>query len=381
MAKEQFRNWIPKGKLKIKYWIDKEKGLSDYWETTAEEVFEKIDEVVNEYIMMGIKLTNRQLYYQLVGRDYIPNADEVYKRICTFLTDSRYGGLIDWEAIEDKDRIPEKHAEWENINSLVDSAISSYRLPRWEDQDYYVELYCEKKAGISVLQPIANKWHIYFGFNKGYSSASAMYDLAKRIEEQIDEGKKAVILYFGDHDPSGLDMVRDITDRITEFLIGSKALQEKYYSLEHEKQGEVADDLRDKYDYGDINELYINDPNGEPGKYFDCAKAYVYDLLEENLEIVPVALTMEQIEKYSPPPNPAKITDPRAKKYIEEFGKVSWELDSLNALELRKIAEKSVLKYLNKIKYDAWIEREKKEKQALIDFGISLSKKSKRRKN
>lgn len=329
MAKEQFRNWIPKGKLKIKYWIDKEKGLFNYWETTAKEVFEKIDEVVNEYIMMGIKLTNRQLYYQLVGRDYIPNADEVYKRICTFLTDSRYGGLIDWEAIEDKDRIPEKHSEWENINSLVDSAISSYRLPRWEDQDYYVELYCEKKAGISVLQPIANKWHIYFGFNKGYSSASAMYDLAKRIEEQIDEGKKAVILYFGDHDASGLDMVRDITDRITEFLTkGDRGFEEWF--------------------------------------------------VEENLEIVPVALTMEQIEKYNPPPNPAKITDPRAKKYIEEFGKVSWELDSLNAMELRKIAEKSVLKYLDKIKYDAWIEREKKEKQALIDFGISLSKKSKK---
>ena len=81
---------------------------------------------------------------------------------------------------------------------------------------------------------------------------------------------------------------------------------------------------------------------------------------------------MEQIEKYNPPPNPAKITDPRAKKYIEEFGKVSWELDSLNALELRKIAERSVLKYLDREKYNAWIERERKEKQALINFGKKL---------
>jgi len=333
--KEQFRDWTPKGKIKIKYWIDKEKGLLEYWETTAEKVFEQIDEIVDEYIMMGIKLTNRQLYYQLVGRNYIPNADEVYKRICTFLTDSRYGGLIDWEAIEDRDRIPEKHSEWENVNSLVDSAISSYRLPRWKDQEYYVEMYCEKKAGINVLQPIADKWHIYFGFNKGYSSASAMYDLAKRIEEQIDngdgEGKKAIILYFGDHDPSGLDMVRDITDRITEFLTkGDRGFEEWF--------------------------------------------------VEENLEIVPVALTMEQIKKYNPPPNPAKITDPRAKKYIEEFGKVSWELDSLNAMELRKIAEKSVLKYLDEEKYNVWVEKEKKEKQALIDFGVSLSKKTKSKK-
>ncbi len=324
--KEQFRDWKPKGKIKIRYWIEKDKGLFEYWETTQKEVFNQIDKVVEEYIMMGIKLTNRQLYYQLVGRDYIPNADEVYKRICTFLKDSRYGGLIDWEAIEDKERIPEKHSEWENLSSLVRGAINSYRLPRWEDQKYYVEMYCEKKAGISVLQPIADKWHIYFGFNKGYSSVSAMYDLAKRIQEQIEDGKKAVVLYFGDHDPSGLDMIRDIHQRICEFLIGGE---------------DTIDPLGD-------------------------------DEEDPNFKIVPVALTMEQIEKYNPPPNPAKITDPRAKKYIEEFGKVSWELDSLNALELRKIAERSVLKYLDREKYNAWIERERKEKQALINFGNKL---------
>ena len=56
-----------------------------------------------------------------------------------------------------------------------------------------------------------------------------------------------------------------------------------------------------------------------------------------NFEVIPVTLTMEQIKKYGPPPNPAKITDPRAKWYIERFGKVSWELDSLRPLELRKI--------------------------------------------
>ena len=132
--------------------------------------------------------------------------------------------------------------------------------------------------------------------------------------------------------PSGLDMIRDITDRITEFLTkGDRGFEEWF--------------------------------------------------VEENFEVIPIALTMEQIKKYNPPPNPAKITDPRAKKYIEEFGKVSWELDSLNALELRKIAEKSVLEYLNEKKYNVWVDKEKKEKQALIDFGISLSKKTKKEKN
>jgi hypothetical protein len=91
-----------------------------------------------------------------------------------------------------------------------------------------------------------------------------------------------------------------------------------------------------------------------------------------NFEVIPVTLTMEQIKKYGPPPSPAKITDPRAKWYIERFGKVSWELDSLRPLELRKIAERSVLEFVDVGKYGAWIERENKEKQALKDFADTL---------
>jgi hypothetical protein len=91
-----------------------------------------------------------------------------------------------------------------------------------------------------------------------------------------------------------------------------------------------------------------------------------------NFEVIPVTLTMEQIKKYGPPPSPAKITDPRAKWYIERFGKVSWELDSLRPLELRKLAERSVLEFVDVGKYGAWIERENKEKQALKDFADTL---------
>lgn len=313
--KEKFRNKIPAGKIKIRYKIS---GVLNFWETTAEELFSQIDEVVDYYISVGIKLTNRQLYYQLVGKDLIPNADEVYKKVCVFLTDVRYAGLIDWEAIEDKEREPHRKGEWNSIKSIVQSAINVYRLPRWDDQEYYLEMYCEKKAGINVLQPIADNYHIYFGFNKGYSSASAMYDLAKRIMEQIENSKMVIILYFGDHDASGLDMIRDINERITEFLV----------------EGEYP--------------------------------------VEPDFEVIPVALTMKQIEEYNPPPNPAKITDPRAKWYIEKFGEESWELDSIDAMELRRIAENSILRYIDIEKYNTWVKREKREKKLLIKFADEL---------
>lgn len=375
--KEKFRDWNFRGKIKIKYTDGT--GNKNTWEKDQNELLNEIITIVKSYMYQGITLTNRQLYYQLVSRDIIPNADEVYKRVCTFITDARYSGLIDWKAIEDRGRTPEKHSEWENIKELIESATYTYRLPRWKDQSYYVELYCEKQAMESVLKPVADKYHIYFGVNKGYSSASTMYDLAQRIKEQIKQGKKSVILYLGDHDPSGLDMVRDVRDRIKEFLIGSEDLQDIYNDLEWEAQEDVADKLREEYDYNDeeFKELYTKFEEDEE-KSFDCGKAYVYDLLKKNFEVLPLALNMAQIRLYNPPPNPAKITDPRAGWYIQEYGKKSWELDALEPKILMQIAENGIRKFLDIDKYNAVIQKEKDEKKALEEFGDSLLKNEKK---
>lgn len=321
MSKEKFRDWNFRESIKIKY-IDGT-GENNIWEKNQQDLLGQIIEIVEDYLSQNITLTNRQLYYQLVARGIIPNADKIYGRICTFLTDARYAGLIDWEAIEDRGRIPQKHAEWENIKDLIESATYSYRLPRWQDQDCYVELYCEKQAMESILQPISRKYHIYFGVNKGYSSSSTMYDLAKRIKFKIDEGKNVRILYLGDHDPSGLDMIRDIDERIYEFLTARN--------------------------------------NG-------------INISEYGFQVIQLALNMEQIKQYNPPPNPAKITDPRAKWYIKEYGNKSWELDALEPKVLIEIAEAGIRKFCDAEKYLYWIERENKEKKALEEFGDSLLK-------
>lgn len=326
MAKEKFRDWKFRGDIKITYSDISDKKSKYSWEMNQEDLLNEIVSVVDYFMEEDIKLTNRQLYYQLVAKDLIPNAMEIYKRVCKFLTDARYSGFIDWDAIEDRGRVPEKHAEWYNIKRLIESATYSYRLPRWQDQDYYIELYCEKEAMESVLKPIAEKYHIYFGYNKGYSSASTMYELAQRIKEEIQEGKRAVILYLGDHDPSGLDMVRDIHKRICEFLV-----------LGDEPVDIIGDDKDNKF-----------------------------------FQIIPLALNMQQINKYKCPPNPAKITDPRAKGYIEEFGNKSWELDALNPRVLRDIAEKGVKEFIDLAKYNSWIDRENEEKKTLEDFGDNL---------
>jgi hypothetical protein len=318
---EKFRVVKLSGMIKVKY--KSGDGSIKYWTADQSVLLEQILSVLREYSAMNIRLTNRQLYYQLVAGDMIPNAVEIYKRICTFLTDARYGGYIDWESIEDRGRVPSMPLEFNDIKERMELALNNYRLKRWSDQEYYVELYCEKQAMESVFKPVAQKYHIFFGYNKGYSSASTMYDLAQRVKEQIVNGKICIILYAGDHDASGKDMIRDVRERITEFLTcGDDPVQE------------LLNDNYDAYDYVDIS---------------------------NNFQVVPIALNMIQIKKYNPPSNPAKITDPRAKNYIKEFGNVSWELDALKPNVLMKIAEDNIQNYLDVDKYNAWIKKEEKD--------------------
>ncbi len=285
MAKQTFRytNFRPDSLLKI----------------------EKMDEIISEYQEQGLRLTARQLYYQFVSRALIPNKDKEYKKLTALLTDARYAGLVDWDAIEDRGREPSTPAEWDNLSELAEAALRSYRLPRWKGQDTRVELWVEKQALAGVLAPIAREFHATLMVNKGYSSASAMKESATRLIRQQDEdGADVVILYLGDHDPSGEDMVRDIGARLQEFGV-------------------------------------------------------------EDLSVEKVALTIAQVRQYNPPPNPAKVTDPRAGAYIEKFGDESWEVDALPPNVLTRLIRASFLNHIDVPKMDMVKLKEESDKKRL----------------
>lgn len=232
--------------------------------------------IVEEYQNQWLRLTARQLYYQFVSRDFIANTPRSYKNLTGLLADARYAGLIDWNAIEDRGREPVVWQQYDSIRAMVERSINSFRLPRWDTQPNYVELWVEKQALAGVLEPLAAEYHATLMVNKGYSSASAMFESSQRFMDRQNNNQKPILFYLGDHDPSGEDMVRDIEDRLTEFGV-------------------------------------------------------------DGIEVKKLALTMAQIEEFEPPPNPAKMTDSRANKYVEKFGNESWEVDALPPDELAKI--------------------------------------------
>lgn len=268
--------------------------------------------IIERYMEQDLKLTLRQLYYQLVSRNAITNEEKSYKNLGKLVSDARLAGLIDWDAIEDRVRQPKTVNEFSGLKELTEAALRAYRLPRWDGQHSYVELWVEKDALAGVLQPLANKWHVTLMVNRGYSSQSAMHEASERFvlkccEEDADGvfwAREPVLFYLGDHDPSGEDMVRDVRDRLTMFGV-------------------------------------------------------------KDIEVRKLALTMDQIEEYNPPPNPAKLSDSRAARYVAEHGDSSWEVDALPPEVLQQIIEEAFqgvvdIDEMNEIK-----DQEEKDKKRL----------------
>jgi hypothetical protein len=277
------------------------------------EKIEQCNEIIEDYQSQGLRLTLRQLYYQLVSKNIIPNVERSYKNLTGLVTDARLAGLMDWDAIEDRVRQPNIPTDFKNLKELVDAALNSYRLPRWEGQKHYVELWVEKDALAGVLRPIARQYHVTMMVNRGYSSASAMYESAKRYYENAR--RSCVLLYLGDHDPSGEDMVRDVRDRL--HLFGAE------------------------------------------------------------LHVQKLALTIKQVKRFNPPPNPAKITDPRAAAYTKLHGQHSWEVDALPPNILAQIIRGVLDSLVDRTLMDAIISCEKEDKKLLVKAVRSLMKEKK----
>ncbi len=279
----------------------------------------QINSIIIEYQSQWYTLTLRQLYYQLVSRDVIPNKASEYSKLSTLLKEWRMGGIVDWGAIEDRVRRPQRPYFVSGIKWAIEDTIEQYRLDRMAGQDVYIEVWVEKDALSWVLKRVTNLYGINIMVNRWYSSVSAMYDAFNRFMHAHDNDQKIRILYLWDYDPSWVDMIRDIRDRITEFFS---------YTWEDVEYGYVWDDAN--YSWMDF-------------------------------DIIPIALTREQIDRYNPPPNPAKITDPRAKNFISEHWHQSWEVDALKPQILNSILTNNIEDLIDQSKFNHIVRKEKQD--------------------
>lgn len=316
-----------------------------------------VNNIIEEYLEDGYKLTLRQLYYQLVSRDIIPNAQNEYAKVSKLLKEGRMAGIVDWDAIEDRLRVPYIPYWNESPNEAIKDTIRQYRLDRQKGQKTYVEVWVEKDALSGVLKRITSRYHVRLLVNRGYGSVTAMHDAYKRINGKIRNGEKVKLLYLGDHDPSGIDMIRDITERISDMLISAISFEDEFYELDQQEQYQYINGYDDQgLDPDFVEEMAIA----------DFSRSKIYKLFSVEC----IALTMEQINLHKPPPNPAKITDPRSKDYIKRFGSVSWEVDALNPKILNELLSEHIEKNIDMDLYNSVLKQEKIDKEKLKEIDI-----------
>lgn len=273
-------------------------------------VIQQAEEIIQKYSAEGYDLTLRQLYYQFVARNIFPedrkwcwtgskwirdpegtkNADPNYTWLGDIINDARLAGLIDWDSIVDRTRHVRKNSHWNGPRDIVEACAQQFRIDTRKTQKKYIEIWIEKDALIGVIEGTCTDLDIPCFSCRGYVSQSTMWDAAyRRFITQEENGKQTHILHFGDHDPSGIDMTRDIHDRL--------------------------------------------------------------HLFESDVIVERIALTMEQVDELSPPPNPAKLTDSRCRSYIENYGDESWELDALEPDYIVNLIQEKVAELTD---FDEW---------------------------
>lgn len=266
----------------------------------SQRLIDQANQIIEEYAADGLVLTLRQLYYQYVSRDWLDNTMKEYKRLGSIINDARLAGLIDWDAITDRTRNLESNPHWSSPASIVSSCARQFRYDLWEDQPVRIECWIEKDALAGVFERPCRENDVAYFACRGYASQSEMWAAAMRLKSYVAAGQTPHILHFGDHDPSGIDMSRDIEDRLRLFM---------------------TDDA-------------------------------------DELVVTRVALNMPQVREYDPPPNPAKATDARFADYQRQYGDESWELDALNPRTLTQLVTNRIIALRNPTTWRAALRRQ-----------------------
>jgi len=245
-------------------------------------------------------MTVRQVYYQLVSRQVIKNNRGQYQAVSNALVSARREGVIPWAWIEDRLRKPRHVSMWAGLADFSETCRRAYRRDVWDTQPDYLEVWLEKDALSGIFEDVLNPYGVTLHVGRGYDGWDSVHNAAICFEE-----KSAVtVLYFGDFDPSGEDMVRSLIKRL-----GS----------------------------------------------LDCYP-----------EVIKCALTHDDILRYELPPDFAKKTDTRTAAFVAEHGDIAVELDALPPGVLRDRLQEEVsgrmdLKALERIK-----RLEKRERAELV---------------
>jgi hypothetical protein len=249
-------------------------------------------EILKEY---NAPITLRQLYYQMVARQYIPNNDPAYKSLSRVCVIARDEGSLKEEDFADRLRIIDKPSSWNSLSDYFETVKSAYRKNLWKTQNNYVEIWTEKDALRNVITPITHAYDVPLLIVRGQLSRTAVYEGYSRFLEASEQGKSCHLFYFGDFDPSGIGIYNSLKNRTLKFQNG---------------------------------------------------------LLDQDIKVEHIALLESQIEKYNLPFIKANKDDPNYKNFIAKYYDKAVELDALPPDVLMQLVENIILKCIDQTEWN-----------------------------
>ena len=255
-------------------------------------------------------MTMRAVFYKLVKSDLIENTDRKYDDLCDAISKARRDGIIPFHAITDRTRFLREDTTHESIGDALDYGVKNFAIDLWESQPERFEVWVEKDALLGYVEQACDPLRVPYISTRGYASD----DAAKEAAERTKQCKRwLTVLHLADHDPSGVDMTRDLEERL--------------------------------------------------------------DFFEAECDVERIGLNPDQIAAMNQPPNLAKRTDTRTKKYFDAFPEYRdgdrvkcWELDALDRDVFVETLKSRIKSAMKADEWNAALEREKEMREQMQKF-------------
>jgi len=238
---------------------------------------EKIYDIVSQYKPMTV----RQVFYQLVSQGAIDKTEAEYKNlVCRLLAEMRKNHSLPFEWIADNLSLMWKPDTHNSLMNMLELSQETYRRALWQGQKVHVEIWLEKEALAGVLLDVTEDWDVPLYVTRGYPSLSYIYSATEYLNE-VD--KPAYLYYFGDHDPSGVDISRHVEETLREYVLDDVEIHFERVAVEPRQIAEwhlptrptKRTDSRAKNFHGGSVEVDAIAPDKLRGLCCDCIEGHI----------------------------------------------------------------------------------------------------------
>lgn len=191
--------------------------------TSAE--LSELDDLLLDIAAAEHPLTVRRAFYSATTTGMVAKTEAGYSVVQRRLLALRRAGRMPYSWIADNTRYVYRHRGiHDDVEAALDDTAALYRRNLWRDQLVDVQLFTEKEALVSVVNPVAQEWQLPLGVMRGCASESFIYEVAADL---IAADKPTYFYQLGDHDPTGVMAWSKFAEGVRRFAPDAEASFER----------------------------------------------------------------------------------------------------------------------------------------------------------